>query len=190
MRASLPIILTKAVNIVMSVCMGVFGIIVIAVPSITPNATDLTIGIMLILLGVFKLAGYFSKDLFRLAFQYDLQLGIALAIFGTSVLVKTANEISFACAAFGAAILTDGLFQISTAFDSKKFGVKQWTAILASAIAACIAGTMLIAFPPRYGQTLKILLGVSLILEGILHLIVILSTVKIINHQMPDRLDG
>ncbi|MDE6613166.1 MAG: DUF308 domain-containing protein, partial [Clostridia bacterium] len=76
MRSVIPIKAAKIINVLTSVCLCVFGILIIAMPDISEKVIGVTIGILLILSGIFKLAGYFSKDLFRLAFQYDLQLGI------------------------------------------------------------------------------------------------------------------
>lgn len=188
MRSSLPIMLTKIVNILMSVCLCAFGITVVAMPNMPYTVMRIVTGVLLILLGAFKLAGYFSKDLFRLAFQYDLQLGVILAVLGAAVLIKTDETVSFVCVIFGAAVFVDGAFKTAIAFDAKKFGVKPWLVILLSAIVACVLTAALIICPQNNVKALTILLGASLIAEGILHLIVILSTVKIINHQLPDNM--
>lgn len=39
-------------------------------------------GVVLILLGAVKILGYFTKDIFQLAFQFDFALGIISAILG------------------------------------------------------------------------------------------------------------
>ncbi|MDE5722077.1 MAG: DUF308 domain-containing protein [Clostridia bacterium] len=187
MRSVIPIKTAKIINILTSVCLCVFGIIIIAMPDISEKVIGITVGILLIISGVFKLGGYFSKDLFRLAFQYDLQLGIALIVFGIGVLVKTQEIINFVCIVFGISIFVDGLFKASIAFDAKKFGIKRWYVILTVALVGCVAGALLIFFPSESLRALIILLGVSLIWEGILNAVVILNTVKIVKHQMPDN---
>jgi len=78
------------------------------------------------LFGCIKLTGYFSKDLFRLAFQYDLQFGILVLVVGLIVLLKPSDAISLLFAAMGIALLADSLFKIQIAFDSRKFGIKKW----------------------------------------------------------------
>ena len=188
MRSSLPILLTKIVNVLTSLCLCAFGVTVIVLPD-RKEVLALVLGILLILLGAFKLAGYFSKDLFRLAFEYDLQIGIILALLGIGVLINR-DDWSFALSAFGIAVFTDGLFAATIAVDSKSFGIKLWKIILVSAIAACVIGAALLLIPAQTGNAPSIMLGIALILEGILHLTVILSTVKIIRHQLPDRSDS
>lgn len=187
MRSVIPMWIAKIINILMSVCFCVFGIVILAMPEISETIIGLVIGVLLILLGAFKLVGYFSKDLFRLAFQYDLQLGIVLALLGIAVLVKPERIFDFICVVFGISIFTDGLFKISIAIQSKKFGIKPWLTILLIALATCIYGALLVFFPSESVKILTIHLGISLIWEGLLNLIVMLLTVKIVKHQKPDN---
>lgn len=187
MRSVVPMWIAKIINILMSVCFCVFGIVILAMPEISETVVYLVIGILLILLGVFKLIGYFSKDLFRLAFQYDLQLGVVLVLLGIAVLIKSEHVFDFICVVFGISIFIDGLFKISIAIQSGKFGIKPWLVILLVSIATCIYGALLIFFPSESVKFLTIHLGISLIWEGILNFVVIMFTVKIIKNQLPDN---
>ena len=49
------------------------------------------VGCMMIGFGAVKLMGYFSRDLYRLAFQFDLAYGILLIVLGLIVLVRRAD---------------------------------------------------------------------------------------------------
>ena len=178
MRSVIPMRIAKIVNILMSVCFCAFGIIIMAMPEISVSVVGIVIGIYLILSGVFKLIGYFSKDLFRLAFQYDLQLGMLLIALGTAILIHSDQTMTFICVIFGISILSEGLFKASIAFDSKKFGIKLWIVIL--------FGAILIFFPSESIRVLQVHLGLSLLWDGILNFIVILSTVKIVKNQKRD----
>lgn len=189
MRSVVPMWIAKIINILTSVCFCAFGIVVIAAPELSESVVGIVIGVLLILLGVFKVFGYFSKDLFRLAFQYDLQLGMVLVLLGIAVLVKPERLFDFICVVFGISVFTDGLFKISISIDAKKFGIKSWLAILLVAAATCIYGALLLFFPDESGKVLTIHLGISLIWEGLLNLIVMLFTVKIVKHQKPDDPD-
>lgn len=89
-------------------------------------------------------------------------------------------------AVFGIAILFDGLFKIRIALDSKRFGIKDWWLILSLAILAGIIGVALI-FDSAFGAgVLTILMGVSLLSEGILNLYTVIRTVLIVENQVPD----
>lgn len=187
MRSVIPMRIAKIVNMLMSVSFCVFGIIIMAMPEISVSVVRIVIGIYLILSGVFKLIGYFSKDLFRLAFQYDLQLGILLIALGTAILIHSDQAMTFICVMFGVSILAEGLFKASIAFDSKEFGIKSWIAILIISVVTCLFGAILIFFPSESIRVLQVHLGLSLLWDGILNFIVILSTVKIIKNQKPDN---
>ena len=62
--------------------------------------------------------------------------------------------------------------------------------ILAMAILTGVAGFLLIFRPSESIQIIMILFGIVLITEGVLNLITILITVKIIRHQMPEVIDA
>ena len=137
----------------------------------------------MILFGVIKLVGYFSKDLFRLAFQYDLSFGLLLMALGALVLARPGEVLDFLFIALGIAILTDGLFKVQIAMDSRQFGT------LLLAIITGVVGALLVFRPWDSARLLTALLGASLLAEGILNLCVAVSTVKIVAHQRPDVIE-
>lgn len=96
-------------------------------------------GIAMMLFAVVKLIAYFSKDLFRLAFQYDLQLGILLELLGALTLIKRRSGVEFVCTTYAVSVIADCLFKIRTALNAKRFGIRQWWLTFALAI---VAGTL------------------------------------------------
>ena len=143
----------------------------------------------MIVFGVIKLVGYFSRDLFRLAFQYDLEFGILLIALGLISLLRTSNLMDFICVAMGIAILADGLFKIQISVDARRFGIASWWLVLLLAVAAGAVGLVLIFRPWESAQLLTVLLGLALLAEGVLNLCVALSTVKIVKNQQPDVIE-
>lgn len=186
MRSVAPMKIAKIGYIVVSVLFCIAGILFIALPEISTKIVGIEIGIAAIVFGIVKLIGYFSKDLYRLAFQFDLEFGILMVVLGTIVLFHPKNVMAFIAAAFGIAILFDGLFKIRIALDSKRFGIKDWWLILSLAIIAGIIGVALI-FDSAFGAgVLTILMGVSFLSEGILNLYTVIRTVLIVKNQVPD----
>lgn len=186
MRSVAPMKIAKIGYIVVSVLFCIAGILFIALPEISAKIVGIEIGIAAIVFGIVKLIGYFSKDLYRLAFQFDLEFGILMVVLGTIVLFHPKNVMAFIAAAFGIAILFDGLFKIRIALDSKRFGIKDWWLILSLAILAGIIGVALI-FDSAFGAgVLTILMGVSFLSEGILNLYTVIRTVLIVKNQVPD----
>ena len=48
------------------------GILLVALPDFSAELFCRILGIIMLLFGLIKMIGYFSKDLYRLAFQFDL----------------------------------------------------------------------------------------------------------------------
>ena len=189
MRSVTPMRIAKIGYIVMSVMFCIAGALFIALPDISITMIGISMGIAMIVFGIVKLVGYFSRDLFRLAFQFDLEFGILLLVLGLIVLIRPDDLMSFICIALGISILTDGLFKVQIALDSKRFGIKSWWVILALAVVAGTIGVFLIFRSAKSAQFLTVLLGVSILAEGILNLYTVISTVLIIKHQQPDVIE-
>ena len=164
------------------------GALFIARPELSAAAISRALGAAMILFGAIKLVGYFSKDLFRLAFQYDLGFGLLLIALGALVLARPAQVLGFILTALGVAILTDGLFKVQIAMDSRQFGISSWWLTLVLAIVTSAAGLALVFRPWDSVRLLTALLGAALLAEGVLNLCVTVSTVKIVDHQRPDEI--
>ncbi len=189
MRSVFPMKAAKIGYIVLSVLYCALGILLFTMPDLSLTALGILLGIGMIVFGIVKIIGYFSKDLFRLAFQYDLAFGVLLIALGIIVLANPEHLLSFFCIVIGIAVLCDGLFKIQIAIDSKPFGIKTWWVILALAVIAVAAGILLIIHPAEAARVLTVFLGISVLADGILNLIVAIFTVKIIDHQLPDDND-
>lgn len=189
MRSVTPMRIAKIGYIVMSVLFCAAGILFIAAPELSVSIIGVCIGVAMILFGIVKLIGYFSKDLFRLAFQFDLEFGILMIILGVIVLFNPKNLMAFICVALGISILLDGLFKIRIAMDSKQFGIKSWWLILALAIITGVIGVFLIFDSVIGARTLSVFLGLTLLSEGVLNLYTVISTVLIVKNQMPDVIE-
>ena len=189
MRSATPMRIAKIGYIVMSVLFCAAGILFIAAPELSVSIIGVCIGVAMILFGIVKLIGYFSKDLFRLAFQFDLEFGILMMILGVIVLFNPKNLMAFICVALGISILLDGLFKIRIAMDSKQFGIKSWWLILALAIITGVFGMFLIFDSVIGAQALSVFLGLTLLSEGVLNLYTVISTVLIIKDQFPDVIE-
>ena len=189
MRSVTPMRIAKIGYIVMSVLFCLAGVLFIAMPEISAKIIGICIGISMILFGIVRLIGYFSKDLYRLAFQFDLEFGILMMILGVIVLFNPENLMAFICVAIGISILLDGLFKIRIAFDSKQFGIKSWWLILALAIVTGVIGVFLIFDSATGSELMTVILGLTLLSEGILNLSTVISTVLIVKNQAPDVIE-
>ena len=189
MRNIAPMRTAKTGYVIMSVMFVLFGLLLLADPDHMGRAAGSIIGVALMLFGIFKMVGYFSKDLFRLAFQYDLAFGILLEVLGIIILSKPSNFIDFITVVIGIAFLADGLLKIQISLDSRKFGISKWWTVLAMAILTGAVGAVLVVSPAWGSELLLRILGIAFITEGILNFITVITAVKIIRHQRPDVID-
>lgn len=188
-RCTIPMWVAKAGYIVMSLVFCGAGVLFIVKPELSAMVISRALGAAMIVFGLIKLVGYFSKDLFRLAFQYDLGFGLLLIALGILVLAKPAGVLDFIFVALGIAILADGLFKVQIAVDSKRFGISTWWLTLVLAMVTGVVGLALVFRPWDSARLLTTLLGAALLAEGILNLCVAVSTVKIVDNQRPDVIE-
>lgn len=188
-RSVTPMRAAKTGYVVMSIVFCVVGVLFIALPARSAVMIGRVRGAAMAAFGAVKLVGYFSRDLYRLAFQYDLEFGILLIALGVIVLLRTNGVMDFICIAAGVSILADGLFKIQIAIDARRFGIRDWWLILLLAVVTGGVGLLLVFRPWESVQVLTVLLGAALLAEGVLNLCVALSTVKIVKNQRPDVIE-
>ena len=189
MRSVRPMQVAKTGCIVMSVLFCALGALLLFMPELSATLIGVLIAAMLIVFGLIKLTGYFSRDLYRLAFQYDLAFGILLIALGIVTLARPGGAMSFLCIVFGIPVLADGLFKIQISLDAKRFGIEKWWVVLLLAALTCVIGLLLVIRPSEAARALMVLMGISLLLDGILNICVAWLCVKIVRNQRPDALD-
>lgn len=140
-------------------------------------------GIFFLAYGLVRLFGYFSKDLFQLAFQFDFALGVFSLVIGVILLVRVDRIVELFPVCIGICILIDGVFKLQTALDARKFGIERWWIILIIAIAVAFTGFCLTILPRTTTEFLVRLLGFNLCLDGILNFWVVLKTVNILRRK-------
>ena len=176
--------------IILSVLLCVLGMVLILVPNFSASMLCWIGGLLLAVFGLVKIIGYCSKDLYRLAFQFDLAFGILLLALGLILILRTQAVVNVIWVLVGIFILSDALLKIQISIDARLFGIHQWWMILTAAIITGTIGFLLVLHPSESKQVVMILLGISLCCEGILNLVTILTAVKIIRKQHPNRLEA
>lgn len=175
----------KTGYILISAALCVLGAVLMATPDFSAAFLCRVSGAIMVLFGIVKIIGYFSRDLYRLAFQHDLAGGILLITLGLILIVRTAPAMAVLCVIFGIYALWDALLKIQISIDSKKFGISRWWLILVSAILTGAAGVLLIFRPSESVRVVTILYGLTFIAEGVLNFITILTAVKIVRRERP-----
>lgn len=167
----------KVAYTIFSVCLLLFGLFVFIYPKISIQIIYKIGGAMFIGFGIIKMAGYFSKDIFQLAFQHDLAMGIVSIFIGFIMLFQTENIIHMLAVAISLFMIVDALLKIQTALDAKKFGIQKWWLILVIGFGVAIVGGILFFQPFRGTKMIIRFLGFIILIDGILNLCVVQSTV-------------
>ena len=151
----------KRAYIVLSVAQLALGAYLIARPEQSFSIACYAIGTVLVVYGIIKLIGYFTKDMYQLAFQFDFAMGILSAIVGCLLLFHWEH-----------------ILRAFPTLDARRFGLSKWWLILIWAIAAGAAGLVLLARPVEATKLIMQLVGINLMIDGGLNLWVVLYTVK------------
>ena len=182
-QSILPMQIAKFGYSLLSIILCALGILRIAIPQFPAETFSMLCGVVFIAFGCIRLVGFHAKDLYCLAFQYDFEFGILIIVLGVLTFLNPGSFTSMTCVLLGALVLADALFKIRTMLEAKRFGIEKWWLLLIIAvITSVLGGTLVFCF----GERINLLLGITLIAEGILSLSTALTLIKIIRHQVKD----
>lgn len=159
--------------ILISIIFYVAGILCLVLPDIMAKNAAIAGGVILIIYGGIKIIGYFSRDLYCLAFQYDFACGSFLMVLGIIVLCMNEHFKGYLLSGLGLLILLDSLLGIQTAMEAHKFGFPSWPVILTASILSGTLGVVLIVINSKAAA------GFALLAEGFMRHYIIRSTVKL-----------
>lgn len=169
--------------IICSVLLIAAGVYIMVRPYASAIIFCRVIGAVSLFYGVSKILGYFSHDLYNLAFQFDLALGVFTLIFGLILLLRSARVVAFMPAILGVFVLVDGVFKLQTAVDAKRFGLSNWWLILLGSLICALFGLLLIIDPFSGNNVLMTFVGLSLAIDGLQNLFNAFYTVKILKNK-------
>lgn len=131
------------------------ALIYLVFPDLSPMALTCFSGAILILYGIIKIVGFFSEDLYCLAFRYDLAFGLLSLVVGVLLLVKNVAVARYLTPGLGWMALLDNLFHIQMTKEARDFGMtKEWKLILGLSIVTAALSVLLIlqAFPGSWAM--------------------------------------
>lgn len=185
-RSVVPMRVAKAGYVLVSLACVFSGLAMLLEPDAVLRLVLRFFGAALLVFGVVKLIGFFSRDLYRLAFEYDLQFGLLLGILGLIAVFRRGYALNLICVVCGICLIAECLFKQKTAAEARAFGLPNWWMTAALSAPANLIGAALILNSGAGAKTSVILLGAALMAEGILNLCVALTMVKIVRNQIPD----
>lgn len=159
--------LAKNGYLAMSVICYISGAVYIFLPGMEPLTVCVMSGIALIIYGAIKITGYLAKDLYCLAFQYDLACGLLLITLGMVVLARNMNIVPYLSPGLGLLVLLDSVLAVQMSKDAKQFGLETWNVILTTSIVAGVFGALLLIRPYQSRLVARIVAGGTLIAAGL-----------------------
>lgn len=169
----------KIINIAAAGCTWLPGLLLLLINE-PPAFQKWMFGTMCIIVAAAKLIGYFSNDLYRLAFQFDLTLGIFAGVIGVLMFVGPEGIIGFLPTIIGIYVILDGALKLQIALDARKFGMTKWLIILITSIIICLLGISaeITLYAGLESGTL-ITLAVALMADGLENCFVTAYTVRV-----------
>jgi uncharacterized membrane protein HdeD (DUF308 family) len=170
----------KIINIISASLMAVAGVLLMTVDSMEEIlAQRILLGILFGLTGAARLFGFFSNDLYRLAFQYDFAFGILCELMTLLLVLAPEQNYGVMHMLLVMYALFDALLKVQMSMDARRFGMKCWGVILGTALAVGVAG----AFAAAAIQTELIrglvMVGFALCLSGVENCWITAYTVRI-----------
>lgn len=170
----------KITNIISAGLMATSGVMVMAMPNLAETGIQRTLlAVLFFLACASKLLGFFSNDLYRLAFQFDFATGIFCGLLAVGVFFAPETTFPLLHMALVVYVILDGLLKVQIAMDARRFGMRSWIGILISSIAMCLvagaaAGGLLDAWLPS-----NICVGAVLTFNGVQNVWITAHTVRI-----------
>ena len=169
----------KSVFVAVSVFIIAMGVCLLIWPDISVGVICTVTGVIAVLYGVVKLIGYFSNDLYRLAFQFDLAVGVLTIVLGALVLLYPQGIIGVLPVLAGVFILVESVLRLQTSIDAKHFGMRRWWTILILSLGGTALGILLLLHPFEGGRVLVRMMGLTLAIDGAENLLAGLYTIKV-----------
>ena len=170
----------KIVHLCSAVIFLVAGLLLALVPDFEASGVfrNTIVGVASILIGAAGIYGYFSNDMYRLAFQLDFALGIFNVIFGILLIINPVQLSVLLPTAVSILTLLDGGNKSQMALEGKQFGIQKWYLVLVSAVLEIAAGVVLILLA-YHELDVRAWMGVAMGLVGVTNFWTTMYTVRV-----------
>lgn len=170
----------KIANVISAILMVLGGFLLLFLPDMEKlSAQRILLGILFFLAGVTKMLGYYSNDLYRLAFQFDFAIGILCILLAALIAFLPERVFPSMPAIIGIYVILDSLLKLQIAFDAKRFGMQSWIAIVCSSL--LLGGVGLFALGALYTELLppSSAVGLALAMDGLQNAWITMHTVRV-----------
>ena len=172
----------KIMHLCSAVIFLVAGLLLALVPDFEDSGIfrNTVVGVASIIIGATGIYGYFSNDMYRLAFQLDFALGIFDVIFGILLIINPVQLSVLLPSAISILTILDGTNKSQMALEGKNFGISKWYWVLISAVLEIVAGIVLILLA-YHELDVRVWMGVAMGLVGVTNFWTTMYTVRVRN---------
>lgn len=143
------------------------GLALLLFPGLSSRIICYALGGLCLVWAVVKFIGYFARDPYRLAFQFDLALAVLCLILGLVLIFFSRAVLSMLPVIVGIFTVVSGVFKLQTAFEARRFGIASWPWLLVLSVVAIIAGALVIILPYQTAMFSIRLMGLAITVGGI-----------------------
>lgn len=145
----------------------IIGIVLVIWPDLTMEIACLAIGAVLLIVGIMRLAAYFTARDGSVYSQVNLIFGIVLIVVGALILWQWDKVLEIVPIIVGIIIVIHGISDLRQAFTLHKNEYEKWWVALILGLLTVILGVLLILNPFAALDTVVMLIGIFLIFDGI-----------------------
>ena len=105
-----------------------------------------------------------------MAIRFDFAIGLFCVVLGALMLWRAPALTDVLSVMIGLLVLVDSVFKLQVAVDSRRMGAHSWWVTLVCTVVCLVLGVLLVFNPFNGKQVLTIMMGVSLIVDGVQNL--------------------
>ncbi|MGN1160014.1 MAG: HdeD family acid-resistance protein [Lachnospiraceae bacterium] len=174
---------SKVSNIIVSLCEMIIGILLLVNPIGFTTGIIVFIGIVLLLMGLSKVVGYFREAPEEAALKQGLTRGCIEILAGLFCIIKSEWFIvtfPILTILYGIGILVTGIAKVQWTVDSIRLKMKRWFWIAISAVLTLACAVLILCNPFSSTTVLWTFIAVILIVEAVMDIV---ATVFVKNEE-------
>ena len=156
--------------VVLSAMFLLLGIYLVVNPETSLVMICRILGAAMAVFGVMKIVLYFIREVEGVAIRFDFAVGLFCIILGALMLWRAPALTDILSVMIGLLVLVDSVFKLQVAVDSRRMGAHSWWVTLVCTVVCLVLGILLVFNPFDGKQVLTIMMGVSLIVDGVQNL--------------------
>ena len=156
--------------VVLSAMFLLLGIYLVVNPETSLIMICRILGAAMAVFGVMKIVLYFIHEVEGVAIRFDFAVGLFCIILGALMLWRAPALTDILSVVIGLLVLVDSVFKLQVAVDSRRMGAHSWWVTLVCTVVCLVLGILLVFNPFDGKQMLTIMMGVSLIVDGVQNL--------------------